>query len=79
MLYFVIGGVVMENRLKELREEHNLTQEDLAIRVGVSRQTIISLEKGKYNPSIFLAFKLARVFGLKIEDVFIFEEEGEMK
>lgn len=69
----------MENRLKELREEHNLTQEDLAIRVGVSRQTIISLEKGKYNPSIFLAFKLARVFGLKIEDVFIFEEEGEMK
>ncbi|NLB89325.1 MAG: helix-turn-helix transcriptional regulator [Syntrophomonadaceae bacterium] len=69
----------MENRLKELREEHNLTQEDLAIKVGVSRQTIISLEKGKYNPSIFLAYKIAKVFGLKIEDVFIFEEEGEVK
>lgn len=69
----------MDNRLKELREEHNLTQEDLAMKVGVSRQTIISLEKGKYNPSIFLAYKIARVFGLKIEDVFIFEEEGEVK
>lgn len=69
----------MENRLKELREKHNLTQEDLAIKVGVSRQTIISLEKGKYNPSIFLAYKIAKVFGLKIEDVFIFEEEGEVK
>lgn len=78
LLYFV-GGVRMENRLKELREKHNLTQEDLAIKVGVSRQTIISLEKGKYNPSIFLAYKIAKVFGLKIEDVFIFEEEGEVK
>ncbi|MEN6327587.1 MAG: helix-turn-helix transcriptional regulator [Syntrophomonas sp.] len=67
----------MENRLRELRDEAGMTQEDLAVRVGVSRQTIISLEKGKYNPSIFLAFKLARSFGLSIEEVFIYSEEGE--
>ena len=63
----------MENRLRELRERDSLTQEDLAARVGVSRQTIISLERGRYNPSLLLAYKLARVFGLRIEDVFIFE------
>lgn len=67
----------MQNRLRELREQHDFTQEDLAILVGVSRQTIISLEKGKYNPSIFLAYKLARAFNLSIEEVFIFNEEGE--
>lgn len=67
----------MQNRLRELREEHELTQEDLAILVGVSRQTIISLEKGKYNPSISLAYKLARAFNLSIEEVFIFNEKGE--
>lgn len=67
----------MKNRLKELREELNLTQEELASKVGVSRQTIISLEKGRYSPSLVLAFKLAMVFGLKIEEVFIFEMEGE--
>ncbi|HHW61335.1 MAG TPA: helix-turn-helix transcriptional regulator [Syntrophomonadaceae bacterium] len=66
----------MENRLRELREKQGLTQEDLAAKVGVSRQTIISLEKGKYNPSILLAHQLAGIFGLLIEDVFIFEEEG---
>ncbi len=64
----------MENRLRELRERDSLTQEDLAARVGVSRQTIISLERGRYNPSLILAYKLARVFGLRIEDVFIFED-----
>lgn len=64
----------MENRLRELRERDSLTQEDLAARVGVSRQTIISLERGRYNPSLTLAYKLARVFGLRIEDVFIFED-----
>ncbi len=69
----------MDNRLRELREIRGMTQEDLAVRVGVSRQTIISLEKGKYNPSIFLAFKLARVFGLSIEEVFIYCEEGDIK
>ena len=63
----------MENRLRELREQHDLTQEDLAVRVNVSRQTIISLEKGKYNPSIFLAYRLAQVFHLPIEAVFVFE------
>ena len=66
----------MQNRLRELREQHELTQEDLAVLVGVSRQTIISLEKGKYNPSISLAYKLARAFNLSIEEVFIFNEEG---
>lgn len=65
----------MENRLRELRELKDLTQEDIAEMVGVSRQTIISLEKGKYNPSIFLAYKLSRIFGLSIEDVFIFCDE----
>lgn len=67
----------MENRLKELREKFNLTQEELASKVGVSRQTIISLEKGRYSPSLILAFKLAKVFNLKIEEVFIFKMEGE--
>lgn len=68
----------MENRLRELREHRGLTQEDLAARVNVSRQTIISLEKGKYNPSIVLAHRLAKVFALPIEEVFIFEA-GEEK
>lgn len=67
----------MENRLKELRGELNLTQEELASKVSVSRQTIISIEKGKYRPSLMLAFKLAKVFSLRIEDVFIYETEGE--
>jgi putative transcriptional regulator len=69
--------ICLENRLKELRDERNMTQEDLAVKAGVSRQTIISLEKGKYNPSIILAYKLARVFQISIEDVFIFEEGEE--
>jgi putative transcriptional regulator len=59
-----------------LREHNNLTQQDLAEKVSVSRQTIISLESGRYNPSIFLAYKIAGVFNLTIEDVFIFEEEN---
>ena len=63
----------MHNRLRQLRQEYDLTQEDLAARVGVSRQTIISLEKGRYNPSLLLAYKLARVFNLTIEEVFIFK------
>jgi Predicted transcriptional regulators len=65
----------MKNRIQELRREYRITQEDLAERCRVTRQTIISLESGKYNPSIFLAYKIARVFGLSIEQVFIFEEE----
>ncbi len=65
----------MENRIAELRGEQKLTQQALADEMGVSRQTIISLERGRYNPSIFLAHKIAARFGLSIEDVFIFEED----
>ncbi|KUG03502.1 transcriptional regulator, cro/ci family [hydrocarbon metagenome] len=64
----------MQNQLIKLRAINNMTQEDLAIKAGVSRQTIISLEKGKYNPSLQLAYRLAKIFGLHIEDIFIFEE-----
>ena len=63
----------MENKLRDLRDQFDLTQQDLAEKVGVSRQTIISLENGKYNPSIFLAYKISKVFKKKIEEVFIFE------
>ena len=65
----------MNNRIKEYRKGRNLTQDDLAKEVGVTRQTIISLENGKYVASLFLAFKLAQYFGVNIEDIFIFEEE----
>ena len=60
----------MKNQLEELRRQHAIRQEDLAQAQGVSRQTVISLEKGKYNPSLALAFKLSRYFGLSIEDIF---------
>lgn len=60
----------MKNQLEELRRQHAISQEDLAQALGVSRQTVISLEKGKYNPSLALAFKLARYFNLSIEDIF---------
>lgn len=60
----------MKNQLEELRRQHAIRQEDLAQALGVSRQTVISLEKGKYNPSLALAFKLARYFNLSIEDLF---------
>lgn len=65
----------MRNRIKELRDRIPLTQEELAGRLHVSRQTIISLEKGKYNPSILLAAKIARVFKTEIETIFIFDKE----
>ena len=64
----------MKNRLEELRRSRGLSQEELAGALEVSRQTIISLEKGRYNPSIQLAFKIARYFETAIEDVFIYEE-----
>lgn len=60
----------MINHLEELRKQRSIRQEDLAQALGVSRQTVISLEKGKYNPSLALAFKLARYFNLSIEDIF---------
>ncbi|MBQ9658166.1 MAG: helix-turn-helix transcriptional regulator [Clostridia bacterium] len=66
----------MKNKVEEYRNLLNERQEDLANIVGVSRQTIISIEKGKYNPSIFLAFKIAKHFGKSIEEIFIYEEEG---
>lgn len=65
----------MKNRLEELRKQRGLKQEELANALEVSRQTIGSLENGRYNPSILLAFKIARYFGLNVEDVFIYEED----
>ena len=65
----------MKNRLEELRRARGIRQEELADALGVSRQTIGSLENGRYNPSILLAFKLARYFDMSIEDIFIYEEE----
>ncbi len=64
----------MTNRIKELRARNNLTQLDLARKVGVRRETIIFLEKDKYNPSLKLAYDVAQVFNMKIEEVFLFEK-----
>ena len=66
----------MKNRLEEIRREHGLKQEELADILEVSRQTIGSLENGRYNPSIILAFKIARYFHRNIEDIFIYEEDA---
>ncbi|MEE0515332.1 MAG: helix-turn-helix transcriptional regulator [Emergencia sp.] len=65
----------MKNRLEELRKQRGIKQEDLASALEVSRQTIGSLENGRYNPSILLAFKIAGYFDMSIEDIFIYEEE----
>lgn len=65
----------MNNRIKELRAKYDLTQSDLAKIVDVRRETIVFLEKGKYNPSLYLAYNISRVFNLKIEEVFIFEDK----
>lgn len=65
----------MKNRLEEIRKKHCIKQEELATALEVSRQTIGSLENGRYNPSIILAFKIARYFNMNIEDIFIYEEE----
>ena len=68
----------MKNRLEEIRKQRGIRQEDLAAALEVSRQTIGSLENGRYNPSILLAFKIADYFGMRIEDIFFFgEEKGE--
>jgi len=64
----------MNNRIKEFRAKYNYTQEDLAVKVSVRRETIVFLEKNKYNPSLKLAYDLARVFNVSIEELFIFEE-----
>lgn len=65
----------MQTRIQQLRKQQRITQEELAIAVGVTRQTIISLENGRYTASLVLAYKIARYFNLRIEDIFIFEEE----
>lgn len=67
----------MKNRLEEIRKERGIKQEELAASLEVSRQTIGSLENGRYNPSIILAFKMARYFDMRIEDIFIYEEEND--
>lgn len=65
----------MKNRLEEIRKKHGMNQEELADVLEVSRQTIGSLENGRYNPSIILAFKIARYFDMSIEEIFLYEEE----
>ena len=65
----------MKNRIEEIRKERGIRQEEFAKVLGVSRQTISSLETGRYNPSIFLAYKIAKYFDMTIEEVFIFDEE----
>ena len=67
----------MKNRIEEIRRERGILQEEFAKSMGVSRQTISSLENGRYNPSILLAYKIAKYFGMSIEEVFVFEEEDE--
>ncbi len=68
-------NATITNRLRELRARYRMSQEELARRVGVTRQTIIAIENGKYLPSLKLAFKIAKVFGMKIEDIFVFDEK----
>ena len=65
----------MHNRIAELRRERRITQEELGTAVGVTRQTIISLENGRYNASLLLAHRIARYFDLTIEELFLFEED----
>ena len=71
------GEKTKKNRLEELRKARGITQEELAALLEVSRQTISSLEKGRYNPSILLAFKISRYFGQSIEDIFLYEEDAQ--
>lgn len=68
----------MKNNIKVYRAMHDLTQENLAEKVGVTRQTINAIEKGKYSPSLELAFKLAKLFGVTIEDIFVYEQENSL-
>jgi putative transcriptional regulator len=67
----------LKNRLEEIRKQRGIKQEDLANALEVSRQTIGSLENGRYNPSIMLAFKIARFFDMDIEEIFIYEENAQ--
>lgn len=72
-----LEGDELKNRVQELRKERKVTQSELADAVEVTRQTIISLENGKYNASLLLAHKIAQYFAVTIEDIFIFDEEEE--
>ena len=65
----------MKNKIVQIRQERGIKQDELAKALGVSRQTISSLENGRYDPSILLAHKIAKLFGMTIEEVFVFEEE----
>jgi putative transcriptional regulator len=67
--------MIIKTRIKELRARYNLTQDELAEKVGVTRQTLLYLEKGKYNPSLLLAYKVAEALNSKIEEVFSIEQE----
>jgi len=66
----------LKNRIEEIRKDRGIRQEEFAKAMGVSRQTISSLENGRYNPSILLAYKIAKYFEMTIEEVFVFEEES---
>ena len=68
-------GGTLKNKLEEIRKQKGIKQEELADAMGVSRQTISSLENGRYNPSVILAIKLARYFGTNVEELFLYEEE----
>ena len=72
---YLVRRCNVKNRLEEIRKQRGIKQEDLAEALAVSRQTIGSLENGRYNPSIILAFKIARYFNMSIEEIFIFEED----
>lgn len=76
-VYFTTKGVdrFLKNKLEEIRKKMGIKQEELALELEVSRQTISSLENGRYNPSILLAFKIAKYFNMSIEEIFIYEEE----
>ena len=69
------GRFAMKNRIEQIRKERGILQDEFAKSLGVSRQTISSLENGRYNPSILLAYKIAKFFGMTIEEIFVFEEE----
>lgn len=77
MLYFSKGCDKLQTKIQDLRKAKKITQSELADAVNVTRQTIISLENGRYNASLVLAHKIAQFFGVSIEDVFIFDQEDE--
>ena len=72
---YIKGSAAVKNRLEDIRRERGIRQEELASELEVSRQTISSLENGRYNPSIVLAFKIARYFNMSIEEIFVYEED----